>query len=825
MKTQYITRLLLFFTALSVAISNPVQAQNKIAGSKISGTVVDEQQKALDYATISLLKAKDSTLVKTTVTDPDGKYAYENLLSGKYLVSATMVGYKKVYSRTFDIDENNQKIAVEKLVAAIESKSLKEVAVVAKKPFIERKMDRLIVNVEGSSVSAGTTAMEVLEKSPGVTIDKDDNISMKGKAGVLIMMDGKPTYMSSAEVANMLRNMQSNQIETIELITSPSAKYDASGTAGIINIKTKKNRSMGLNGTVTAGSGYGLTSKFNGGTNLNFRKNKVNVFGNYNFGDDGYKNTFNMNREVNQNVAGNTPATVTNFKQANSWINRRANNSYKVGADYFINKNHTVGFLVNGYFNRGNENTIGSTNIKSNVKADENINIGGINNEKYNNAAYNFNYKGTLDTLGKEISMDFDYSNYHGVHDEIRTNAYTTASGSASKDPLFVKNYSPSDINVKSIKVDYTQPINKTSKLELGMKSSWVNTDNNLLLAKRNALDAKWVSDPLSTNHFVYDENINAGYANYSNQFKTTGIQLGLRAEHTASRGNSITNGKVLPREYVEFFPSVSISQKAGKNHQLGLSYSRRIDRPSYDNLNPFLNFLDEYTYQKGNPDLRPQFTNSFDFSDTFKGGITAGLNFSRTHDAMVFLTRPLEGDSLKTYAIQENVDRQDVLGFNIYAPVPVTKWWNMNNNFQVFNMSFKTQANGLNFKTGQTAFNYNMDNSFTVTKTFGLEASFQYQSAMQYSIFKVGSQAVMNAGLRKSFMNNKLNVKFNMNDIFNSRKQRISTTYGVNLNFVEKGESQIGRLTLTYRFGKNEVKEARRRSTGLESEANRMKN
>ncbi|MDB5012144.1 MAG: TonB-dependent receptor, partial [Daejeonella sp.] len=737
--------------------------------------------------------------------------------------SASMVGYKKVYSKSFNIDESNKTVSLEKMQSVLESKSLKEVTVIAKKPFIERKMDKLIVNVEGSSISAGTTALEVLEKSPGVTIDKDDNISMKGKSGVLVMMDGKPTYMSNSEVTNILRNMQSNQIELIELITSPSAKYDASGTAGIINIKTKKNRSMGLNGTVTAGSGYGLTSKYNGGTNLNFRKNKVNVFGNYNFGDDGYLNTLNMNREVTQKRISTIKDTITNFTQANGWNNRRANNSYKLGADYFINKNHTIGILINGYSNTGRVNNTGDTYIKSNVKNDETIKISGLNKESYRNMAYNFNYKGTIDTLGKEISMDVDYSDYRGVQDELRDNFYKNADGTSSS--MFVKNYAPSDINVMSVKADYTHPLNKTSKFELGYKSSWVKTDNDLLLAKRSNNANPWVSDPLSTNHFVYDENINAGYANYSKEFKTSGVQMGLRVEQTASKGNSLTNHTVLKRDYIEFFPSVSLSQKLGKSHQFGLSYSRRIDRPSYDNLNPFLNFLDEYTYHKGNPDLRPQFTNTLDFSDTYKGGVTASVNFSRTKDAMVFLTRPLENDSLKTYAIQENVDRQDVLGFNVYAPVPVTKWWKMNNNFQVFNMSFKTNTNGLDFKTGQTAFNYNMDNSFTVNKTFGLEASFQYQSPLQYSIFKIGSQAVLNAGFRKSFMDNKFNVKFNMNDIFNTRKQRISTNYGVTLNFVEKGESQIGRITLTYKFGKNDVKEARRRSTGLEAESNRMKN
>jgi hypothetical protein len=815
MKTTYLATIVTFLVTI-FSVSREAPAQTKLPVSKITGQIVDGQRKPLDFATIILAKAADSAMIKTSMTDLQGKYLFENIPAGNYVITATMVGYKKVKSKTIHITSANPIVQVEELQTTMDSRNLKEVSIVAQKPFIERKMDKLIVNVENSSVSAGSTAMEVLEKAPGVTVDKDDNISMKGKQGVLIMLDGKQTYMSSADVANMLRNMQSSQIETIELITSPSARYDAAGTSGIINIKTKKSKSMGLNGTLTAGTGYGQTSKFSGGSTLNYRQGKINAFGNYNYANNGRMNSLNLYRQVTYQD------TVTNFSQLNGWDNRRGSNSFKTGLDYFINKNHTIGILANGYFNRNKENSNSFTSRDNNFDQSEDIRIIGRNTEKYQNVAYNLNYKGVLDTNGKELSVDLDYSAYQSNHDELRDNSYS-ATNMETRSRLFVKNYSPSSIDVQSIKLDYTHPLNKTTKFEAGIKSSLVKTDNDLLLAELEG--DTWIPDPDYTNRFLYDENINAAYLNFSKEFKKFGIQIGLRAEQTFSKGNSVTKNEIVERDYLQFFPSLSISHTINKNHQLGLSYSRRIDRPGYDDLNPFMNFLDEYTFQKGNPYLNPQFTSSFDLSHTYKGGITTTLNYSHTVDAMTFVTEQ-EDKTLKTFATQRNLDEQNVLGITVYAPIPVQGWWNINNNVQIFHMSFKSESPEGDLDAGQMAMTYNMDHTFTLNKTFTAELSAQYQSPLQYGIFKIESQLVMNAGLRKSFLNSKMNIRLSMNDLFNSRTQRLSTTYqNMNLNFTEKGESQVGRLTLSYRFGKNEVKAARRRSTGLEDEANRMKN
>ena len=622
--------------------------------------------------------------------------------------------------------------------------------------------------------------------------------------------------MSNEDLAIMLRGMQSSQIETIELITNPSAKYDAAGQAGIINIKTKRGKKAGFNGSATLGSGYGRTSKYNGSTNLNFRKGKVNVFGNYNYSNNGNISDFELNRKVDTNNV------VTNFGQNNGWNARRDNNGYKAGMDFFASKNTTLGFLINGYNNSVNERSNSGTLIFNQLsKVDSSIDVRGRNSQHYSNSAYNFNFKTSFDTLGKELSFDADYSKYNGRMDEFRDSYYINFKN--NQGPEFINNLAPAEIEVRSTKLDYAHPFNKTLKFETGLKSSWVTTDNNLRFS--TLVNSTWANDTGRSNHFIYKENINAGYLNFNKQFKTTSVQIGLRAEHTNSNGNSLTKNKVVKRDYIEFFPSISLSQKLGKDHQLGTSVSRRIDRPSYDNLNPFVQILDKYTSAQGNPYLNPQFTRSAELSYTYKGKATATLSYSKTNDVMTEITEQDDATS-KTFVQQRNIENQTIYSLNIFAPIPVRKWWAMNTNVQVFNMGFKADVFGERLDVKQTVFQVNNDNQFTLSKTVGAELSFWYMSPLQYGIFQIRNSPFVNIGFKKSFSNNKINTKLNLNDVFNSMQNRGKTKYAnMDFNFNNKWESRVVNFSVSYRFGSNDVKPERNRKTGLESEAGRMKN
>lgn len=754
--------------------------------------------------------------MKTAVSDKSGEYKFGNIKYGSYVVVATSVGYKKVYSAIFSVSDQKRVITLLSITLIRESRAIKEVAITAQKPFIERRADKLIVNVESSASAAGNTALEVLQKSPGVAIDKDDNISMNGKNSVLIMIDGKPTYMSGADVANMLRSMQSSEIETIELITNPSTKYDATGNAGIINIKTKRNKNLGFNGTFSAGTGYGETSKYNSALSLNFRKGKMNIFGNYNYSNNGNISRFWLNRVVSENTE------TTRFAQSNSWDGRRSNNSYKIGSDWFVNKKTTIGILVNGYSNGVTEDAISGTEIADGgLSSLGSILVEGNNNQRYVNTAFNFNAKSTLDTNGRELTFDADYSFYNGELDEYRDNSYIETN--PAKQTKYIHNLAPADINIISAKIDYTYPISKTLKVETGLKTSFVKTDNNLqfdTLTNKN-----WTSDRGRSNHFIYNENINSAYVNINKQHKGTTLQLGLRAEQTYSKGNSVTRDSIINKEYLNFFPSASISQKIGKNHQVGLTFSRRIDRPSYDNLNPFIYILDDYTYQQGNPYLNPQFTNSTDLSYTLKSKYTLTLNYSRTNQVITQITEQ-DNKTKITYAQERNLSHQTVYSANLYTPITFCKWWKLNNNMQVFNLGFKSELQGELLDVDQTVFQINSDNQLTINKLTSAELSFWYMSPLTYGIFRIRNSPAFNIGLKRAFFEEKMSLRLSVNDIFNTRTNKGSTTFGnMNLNFYNKWESRVANISLNYRFGNKNVNPERNRKTGLESEANRMKN
>jgi outer membrane receptor protein involved in Fe transport len=817
MKTKIYTS---FFLSLGLAFLffTSVKAQTTEIRGEISGKVLDEDQKAFPYATISLLNAKDSTAVKGTLTGDNGTYEFKGLNAGKYLVAIYVVGYKKAFKGPYAIGAERKLYEVGQVQLATDAKLLKGVEIVKQKPLIERQIDKTVLNIENSVLAAGNTALEILQKAPGVTVDKDGKISLRGKQGVNVMLDGKPTYLSADQLANLLRSTEGNAIQSIELITNPSAKYDAAGNSGIINIKLKKNRNYGTNGTASAGAGYGDNYKVNGSLNMNHREKKFNIFGN---ADYGFNKRFQETDIVRVNGTTTNP---TYFDQTSHTDIKRTNRNYKAGIDYFINDNHTLGFFLNGYHTNGDDAAAVLTLIGDQPgKTDSSVVAPNTNLRKYTGITYNLNYKGTLDTLGQEISADMDYSRYYGKQNSVFNNMYKNASGQPLKPAYIFRNASPSTVKIWGGKVDYTLPINKEMKLDLGLKTSFVKTDNNFVF--ENFISNEWASDPGKSNQFLYDENINAAYANLNKKFKSTTVQLGLRLEQTNSKGNSVTDQKVVKRDYINLFPSIFINQELSKDHEVGLSYSRRIDRPDYGSLNPFVYYLDLYSFRQGNPFLKPQYTNSFEFSYSFKKSLNVTFGYSHTNDVMtdVLLTDTVK----KTIFISvQNLAKQDSYNMNMSYPVQITKWWSSNNNLTVYYNKFQTpNLLGLPYKSGRTAFNLNTSQTITLNSSTKFEWSGYYQSKQVYGTLLIAPQYGIDLGASKSFLDNKLSIKFAANDIFKLQKSQITSAipsqkYVVN----EKWESQVFRLTCTYRFGSKDIKGARQRSSSSEAEGRRVK-
>ncbi|GAB3959484.1 outer membrane beta-barrel family protein [Spirosoma harenae] len=777
-----------------------------------------------------LLKAKDSTLVKGSISDVDGKYVFENVGAGRYLVAAQQIGYRKTYSAPFAIDESHPALELPTLAMVEETQRLTEVKVVAQKPFIEQQVDRTVMNVENSIVASGNTALEVLEKAPGVTIDRqNDQIQLKGKAGVIVYIDGKQTYLSQQEVSNLLKNTPSDNIASIEIITNPGSKYDAAGNSGIINIKMKKNKNFGTNGNIILGAGYGWVNnlagarddlpKFNTSLNLNHREGKVNLFGNYSYTNRESSQSNELNRVIPFN------GRTTYFDQTSFRPNQFVGHSYRAGLDYFVSQKSTIGVLVNGFSNdwrsAGQNNTlISNENRQLTSKAITQTSMGNY----MSNVTTNVNYKYDMGK-GREWTIDADYVHYGGENTNNLSTAYTDATNLPTRLNQDVRNVMPSTINILAFKTDYVLPTKKGAKWEMGLKSSFVNADNNSIYDTLQQETRKWLPDASRSNQFLYDENINAGYINYAGKLgKKLKVQAGLRAEHTHSIGTSVTLNQTVDRNYLNLFPTLFLSRQLDTNNVLNFSYSRRIDRPDYQNLNPFVFYLDPYTYQKGNPFLRPQYTNSVELTHVFKNAFTTTLGFSRTTDFINRETpRQIAAENI-TYVTPENQGHMDNVSLNFSFPVQITKWWRMQNNINTYYQNYQTFYSGSPYEVKIAAFNLYTSQNFTLSKTVSAEVSGWYNSASQYGFYRAQPMGAFNLGVQKKLMDGKGNLKLNVSDPFwLNRFSGRALVQDIDFRVNSRWESRRIMLTFTYRFGNQNVKSARQRNSATSAEQNRV--
>jgi hypothetical protein len=807
MKTRYYfnslklsSKTFLCSIALFLLFSFTSQAQDNTSTFTLQGSVKDENGAYLDYATINLLKAQDSSILSIVFTDEKGAYQFKNVQKGSYLVKASSVGFQDEESEliTFPNKEGNS-YQVKDLTLKPTSTSLNEVVITVQKPLIERKADMLIVNVENSTLAAGNNALDILERSPGVSVDKDDNISLQGKQGTLILIDGKETHLSASQLANLLRSTDGNTIESLEIISNPSAKYDAKGTAGIINIKLKKNKQIGTNGSISLSGGYGNSHKTSNSLSLSHKNGKINVYGTYNHLNNKGNQDIGIYRVVGQETA------FTSFDQLTRLDDQRNSNSGRVGIDYETSEKNILGVQINTNMNNRKTDNSNTTLIGSSHSALDSV-LKGSTLSQNNTSSYSIrlNNAYTIDTLGRKLTADLDLSRFNNNNTSNYGNYFYDANGTGLQSPIILRSDMPSTINIQTLKADYTHPLNKLSKLEAGLKFAMVSSDNDMHYEK---LDNEiWENMIERSNHFIYDEQVAAAYLNYSTTIKKFSFQTGLRVEHTNSDGNSITLHNRVKRDYTDFFPNISVNYTASDKHQISLSYSKRINRPYYGNLNPFTYFLDEYTSERGNPYLQPEYTQAFEMNYTLlqRFNFSTGLNL--TNDAIV---ESMEQDDIKktTTVFRDNFANSKTWFFNVNAPIKITKFWNSNTNFTAFYLGFKSNDVNNPLESGQFATQVYNNNTLTISPTLRAEATLNYQSPLTYSIYKVDQQWSVDAGLNKSFKNKKANIKLAVSDVFNTKTQNVSTRHAnLNADINQKRETRIIRLTLSYNFGSTKI-------------------
>ncbi|KQM69365.1 hypothetical protein ASE74_05020 [Pedobacter sp. Leaf216] len=796
-------------------------AQVQPQQSRIYGRVLDADEKNIEFATIALIK--DSLLIKTTFTEKDGQFSFDKLAYGKYIIKVSVVGSPIYQTDTLVLTPDHTVINLTDIKIKTGATNLKEVNVSGQKAFVERKIDRTVVNVDALISNAGTTALDVLSKSPGVNVDQNGAISLKGKGGVAVFIDDKPTYLSGADLENYLRSLPSSSLDQIELMTNPPAKYDAAGNGGVINIKTKKTKTAGFNGGINLSLNQGELSRSNNSFNFNYRKDKINVFGNLSYNLNNSFTDLDLNRKYK-----NEDGSAKSYFNQNSYFRRHGNTfNLKTGLDYYASDKTTWGIVLTG-MNRISKQVNNNTSNLSNasVQLDSVIRAENIDQIKYQNAGVNLNYRHKFNQAGREITFDADYLLYRNQTDQTYYNFSYLPAGTLKYQDILTGNL-PADIDIYTAKVDYSHPLENKWKIDAGVKTAYTKTDN--IADYFNTANNKTNADYEKSNHFLYEEHINAVYLNMSREGKRFSLQAGLRYENTVSNGHQLGNlikpDSSFKRTYNSLFPTLYFSYKldTAGNNQLGLNYGRRIDRPYYQDLNPFFSPLDKFTYYVGNPFLKPSFTQSVELSHTFKNKITTTFGYSWVRDEVNETIEIVEGTY---YSRPANVGKTTVANVSVDAEIDLAKWVKLNAYLEVAKMVSKTDFYTGFLVTNGSYFRANPTLQFKISNTWNAELNMRYQSKFSNVQFFLGSVHEFGAAVQKK-LSPKSTLKLTASDIFRNRIYRgvINNLAATEANWVNKQDSRAVMLSYSYRFGKAFSLPAKHESSGADAEKNRVKN
>ncbi|HRH99801.1 MAG TPA: TonB-dependent receptor [Saprospiraceae bacterium] len=790
---------------------NPLFSQGNIV---LEGRIVDSTSASLADIVVQLLQAQDSALVKTDISNNEGRFTYNQVKQGNYYLYFHGIGYRAEF-RFVDLSQGQERYDAGSIQLNALSQNLKEVEIVSRKSFLERQADKLFMNVENSIHSAGNSALELLQKAPGVVVNQDQSIAISGKQSVIISIDGRKVQLSGVDLMNYLRTIQSSNISKIEIIANPSAKYDAEGNAGIIDIKLKKDNREGFNGNTNLSLGQGKYFKPAAGVNANFRKNKVNLYGNYSYSKpDNFTNFyinrqfFNSQREVN-----------SIFDQSSNIKQGFQSHSVKLGVDYYFNPKIILGsflFLNNGDVIRdGQSNSLISNQaqqLQYSTKTKQYLTDDKIN------ALANINFKRSFEKLSKELSLDLDYGNYKLHTEQDFKNQYLDPNAILF-DSSYLNSLQNGGIDVYSAKLDYSQMIKKV-KIETGAKLSLVHTENDLRFY--NLINDKPSFDSVNSSTFSYKENINAAYLILNSEYRNIEYQIGLRMEQTYSKGLQHNSQQAFSRHLINFFPSFLVHYKKWKNNDVSFSYTRRIDRPSFRQLQPFRIFVDPYTYVVGDPKLQPSLTHSFQLSNTFFGKILTEFNYSVSENVITDVFT--QDDSTKiSYQSPANINDSKSYTLTFSIPIQKVKWLNSNVDLSGFHTSYDGPLGNATVSNYSYSWYVNMQNSILLPNNWTGEISFFYQSKMAWGQFTILELSQLNLGIQKQSKNKLSTYKLAVSDLFHKNKIRVVVDQDNQKFHTDRNwDSTVATFSYSYRFGKSSVQRARQRQSGMEDEKRR---
>ena len=781
---------------------------------KIEGLIKDGQGIPLVGATVNLLNFNDSSSVKTMMANEDGKFVFKNLPKKVYIVSVSFMGYKTYKTNQINLDMQHPVLTLPVIILQqAGSTVLRDVVVTSQKKLIERKIDRTIVNVDAMISAAGGNALDVLAKSPGVMVDISGDISLNGIHGILVLIDDKPTYMSVQDLAAYLRSLPGAMLDKIELMANPPSKYDAAGNA-IINILLKKNRATGFNGALSLGYSQGVYAGSNPSLNVNYRYKKVNIFGNA-----GYSADHNFNEESFDRNFLNTVNQPVSAERTNSFYKySSASSNIRSGIDYFVSSKTTIGLLVSAGTRSGNDYGKYSTGQYNAVNSLDSSTKGSTENtHQWKNESVNLNFLHKFGKVGTAITADLDYIHYHSYARQFSPYEVYLPDGSLSNADSILE-ILPSDIKIWSAKADYTQTLQGSAKMEAGVKSSYIITDNSSNWF--NETNGFFIPDYSNTNHFIYKENINAAYLTASKEWKHWAAKAGLRAENTRSGGQQLGNIVVpdssFTKHYTILFPTFYLQHKFGEsgNSNITFSYGLRVRRPGYQQLNPFILYRDAYTYTAGNPNLSPSMNHIFNLEYSYKNIFGVSLSYMHINSTIYSLTQT-SGQVLVTRPVNFGIDNS----FNIrpYVSVSPVKGWNLDADILLFRLVSSGNAYGQSVQKSMITGELEVNNQFRMKHGWSAALNGLFPGRMG------GAQTYSNpfwridAGVQKMVLKGNGTIRASINDIFHTNKLSDKTIIPGVLMASHTNVTDTRRINLTfsYRFGKDANARKRNHNNG----------
>lgn len=786
----------------------------------IKGKLIDNEKKSpIIYASVTLMNAKDTSLIKGTMSEKDGSFVLDEVSNGKYIVKAYFLGYTEWYSQVITIGGERNIAQLGEILLSVSPQMLAGAEIVYVRPMFEQKAGKTVMNVESMPTAGGDNVIELLRKMPGVTVDQNDKISIQGKSGALILIDDRDPHLAGDDLINYLKSMPSSTIDKIEIIKNPSARYDAAGTAGIINIVTKKDNNKGINGSIWAGGNYSGTWQSNQGVNLNAKLNKWVLSGSYY-----YLYYTGKTGGTAENITffdGNTTRITSNENKNEIWGNKGnfQMHGFNLGADYYIDAKNSLGVSYRGSLSKGKWNSIIYNRFYFNDVLQQTYkNVGHTDNNDGNHTV-NFNYKHSFDSIGKSLYLDVTYSMNDAQSETRRDLQYYTDNFITFNKDLSYNDYSdPNRMQVVTAKLDYEHPINDKIRYECGLKTSFVSNNNNSFNYMNDSLIES------KSNHFKYTESISAAYvlANFS-VADDVSIQAGLRSEFTYLNGFLITTGETNKQNYIDLFPSLQVDYTLPKSNTLSFNYRSRIYRPDYYSLNPYVSIEDEYNISTGNPKLKPEYQHNFSIEHSWKYMIFSSLSYQYAQGSSTQMLFTDKITNLKT-SRPENIGKSHTVSASIYARIPIGKWWVMaysvsgNCGKEIFDYESKKEVSDI------WSFQFYTNHTFTFLKNYALEIAAWGTPQSSQTFGMTPSRLYIWAGIKGSFFKQKLTVKLGVNDLLNNNKWKEQNTYPDSsiANGTWYWNSRGVTLNISYNFGKQNI-QPRQRKSGDSEELDRM--